>query len=241
MTTEGHLFGGRIIYRQPATGFRSGIEPVVLAAAVPARPGQHVLEAGTGAGAALLCLSIRAAGVRATGVELDQAMAELADANAHANGLDDIKIIVDRIETAAFHQPFDHAIANPPYHPPHGTPSPVAAREGAKRGSVALMAAWIGRLGDVLRDRGTLTLIVPAGTLPHCLSAMTESRCPCTVIFPLWPKAERSAKLVLLRGVKNARTPVRLAAGLVLHNPNGSFTPAAQAILAGGAALDLDS
>jgi tRNA1Val (adenine37-N6)-methyltransferase len=52
VTTEGHLLGGRIRYRQPDTGFRSGLEPVLLAASVPARPGEHVLEAGTGAGAA---------------------------------------------------------------------------------------------------------------------------------------------------------------------------------------------
>ena len=59
-TTEGTLLGGRVRYAQPARGYRTGIEPVLLAAAVPAVPGQAVLEAGTGAGAALLCLAARA-------------------------------------------------------------------------------------------------------------------------------------------------------------------------------------
>jgi tRNA1(Val) A37 N6-methylase TrmN6 len=54
LTTDGHLLGGRVIYRQPATGFRSSIEPVLLAASVPSTPGEHILEAGTGHGAALL-------------------------------------------------------------------------------------------------------------------------------------------------------------------------------------------
>ena len=121
MITEGHLLGGRVIYRQPATGFRSGIEPVLLAASVPIRPNEHVLEAGTGAGAALLCLSARVPGVRATGVEIDATMAGLAAANAVANGFTGIEVIADRIETAVFPRPFDHAIANPPYHPPNGT------------------------------------------------------------------------------------------------------------------------
>jgi tRNA1(Val) A37 N6-methylase TrmN6 len=102
------------------------------------------------------------------------------------------------------------------------------------------MATWVGRLSGALRDRGSLTLIVPAGMGPACLAAMTESRCPCTVLFPLWPKTGRPAKLVLLRGVKNARTPMRLAPGLVLHDPDGSFTQATQAILEGGAALPLE-
>jgi tRNA1Val (adenine37-N6)-methyltransferase len=239
MITEGHLLGGRVIHRQPATGFRSGIEPVLLAASVPIRPNEHVLEAGTGAGAALLCLSARVPGVRATGVEADTAMASLATANARANGFTGIEVIADRIETAVFPHAFDHAIANPPYHPPDGTASPDAAREAAKRGSGALMATWIERFGGALRDRGSLTLIVPAGMVPPCLAAMTQSRCPCTDLFPLWPKTGLPAKLVLLRGVKNARTPMRIAAGLVLHDPDGSFTAAARAILADAAALTL--
>jgi tRNA1Val (adenine37-N6)-methyltransferase len=237
--TEGHLLGGRVVYRQPAAGFRSGIEPVLLAASVPARPGERVLEAGTGAGAALLCLSARTHDVSSTGVESDPAMADLAAANARANGFAGLEIIADRIETAVFPQPFDHAIANPPYHLPPGTASPDSARETAKRGSATLIATWIGHLAGVLRHRGSLTLIVAAGLFPACLATMVQSRCPCTILFPLWPKAGHPAKLVLLRGVKGARAPTQLMPGLVLHNPDGSFTDAAQAILAGGAALPL--
>jgi tRNA1Val (adenine37-N6)-methyltransferase len=239
-TTGGHLLGGRVVYRQPGTGFRSGIEPVLLAASVPVRPGEHVLEAGTGAGAALLCLTARVAGVRATGVEIDAAAAELAAANAHANGFSGISIVTGRIETSVFASPFDHAIANPPYHAADGMASPVAAREIAKRGSGALLAEWIGCLGGALRDRGSLTLIVPAGMGPACLASMAQRRCPCTIFFPLWPKAGRQAKLVLLRGVKSARAPMRVMPGLVLHNPDGTFTDSAQAILRDGRALALD-
>lgn len=240
LPTDGHLLSGRVVYRQPAIGFRSGIEPVLLAASVPVRPGQHVLEAGTGAGAALLCLSARIPTAHATGVEVDPTMAALATANARANGFAGIEVIADRIETAVFPHPFDHAIANPPYHAPLGSASPIAARETAKRGSDTLMLTWIERLSGVLRDRGSLTLIVPAGMVAACLAAMTGCRCPCTILFPLWPKTERPAKLVLLRGVKNALTPMRLMPGLVLHNPDGSFTPTARAILHDSAALILD-
>ncbi len=198
-TTEGHLLGGRVSYRQPDTGFRSGIEPVLLAASVPARPGQHVLEAGSGAGAALLCLARRVPGVRVTGVEMQPALAELAMANAIANGLSGIEIVADRIETTLLSRTFDHAMANPPYHHPDGSISPDAARETAKRGSGALITAWIKRLSAALSHRGSLTLIAPAAMVPTCLIAMSDERCPCTSLLPLWPKIGRPAKLVLLR------------------------------------------
>ena len=240
MTAEARLLGGRVIHRQPPTGFRSGIEPVLLAASVPARPNQGVLEAGTGSGAGLLCLNARVPNLRATGVEIDAELAELAAENARANGFSGIEILAERIETASLPQPFDHAFANPPYHPADGTASPDPARDTAKRGSDRLIAAWIDRLSGALRDRGSLTLIVAAARCPAAMAAMAANSCPCAVLFPLWPKPGRNAKLVLLRGIKNARGPMRLAAGLVLHDPDGGFTQATRAILAGGEALALD-
>jgi tRNA1(Val) A37 N6-methylase TrmN6 len=236
-TTQGHLLGGRLIYRQPISGFRSGIEPILLAASIPARAGEHVLEAGTGAGAALLCLTARVPGVHATGVEMDAAMADLAVANADANGFFCIEIMRGRIESVVLPRLFDHAMANPPYHRSGDPASPIAGRASAKRGSDVLIGSWVERLSKSLRPGGSLTLIVSAGMVPACLTAMSASRCPCTSIFPLWPKVERSAKLVLLRGVRDSHTPMRLLAGMVLHRPDGSFSDIAQAILLDMAAL----
>jgi tRNA1Val (adenine37-N6)-methyltransferase len=239
--TEGRLLAGRISYNQPAKGFRSGIEPVLLAASIPAQPNDYVLEAGTGAGAALLCLTARVPEVRSVGVEIDPALAALAAANARANGFGAMEVIEDAIEDVAPMRQFDHALANPPYHAAAGTASPVAGRETAKRGSDDLLWTWISRLSGHLRHHGTLTLIVPAGMLPPCLSAMTDHACACTAVFPLWPKTIRPAKLLLLRGVKNARTPMRIMPGLVLHEADGSFTLAAQAILNDNAAIMMDA
>src|SRR6516225_6201355 len=69
--THGHLLDGRVRYAQPRRGFRSGIEPVLLAAAIPAVPVSRILEGGSGAGAALLCLAARVAGVQGLGIEQD--------------------------------------------------------------------------------------------------------------------------------------------------------------------------
>ena len=65
-------------HEQPKLGHRTGIEPVLLAAFVPARAGDSVLEGGTGSGAGLLCLTVRVADLRAVGVERDPEMAVLA-------------------------------------------------------------------------------------------------------------------------------------------------------------------
>ena len=236
--TRGHLLDGRVQYAQPRTGFRSGIEPVLLAAAIPALPGQRVIEAGTGAGAALLCLAARVPDIVGVGVERDPQMAALAHANAAENGFGALAFLTADICARPELGIFDHAFANPPYHAPAGTPSQLASRETAKRAHPDLFADWAASLGSTLRPRGTLTLIVPANAIPDCLIAMKKAGCPAAMLFPLWPKQDREAKLVLLRGIKHGRSALNLRPGLVLHTQAGAFTPAAQAILRGGAALE---
>ena len=237
-TTEGHLLGGRVRYAQPRAGFRSGIEPVLLAAFVPARPGEAVLEGGAGAGAGLLCLAARVAGLRGVGIERDPALAALARANAAANAQPGLVFQEGDIGDAA--GAFDHAFANPPYHPAGGSASPDPSREDAKRAGPGTLAAWTQALARCLRPRGTLTLILPAGGAPEVLAAMAAAGLGGGVLLPLWPKPGRAAKLVLLRGIRGGKAPFRVLAGLVLHREGGGFTTEAEAILRDGAALTSD-
>jgi tRNA1(Val) A37 N6-methylase TrmN6 len=238
--TQDHLLGGRVSYTQPAEGFRSGIEPVLLAAAVPARREQHVLEGGSGAGAALLCLAARVPGLRGLGVERDPCLVSLATRNAEANGAGGLAFLVADVTAMPDSGTFDHALANPPYHDPQGTASPLAARVQAKRGGPGLLSAWARALGAPLCHRGTLTFILPAGSLPECLAAMAAAGCAASAVLPLWPKQGWPAKLVLVRGVKGGHAPLRLLPGVVLHEANGAFTQAAEAILRAGAPLPMD-
>lgn len=241
-TSEGSLLGGRVRYRQPEAGFRSGIEPVLLAAVVPATPAARVLEAGTGAGAGLLCLAARVPGVRGIGVERDPALAALAGWNFVANGFTALTVVAADIDSPEpgliAGERFDHAFANPPWHPATGTAPGHPARTAAKRGGEEL-GAWVAALAGRLRPRGTLSLVLPAAQVPQALAAAAAAHSGAPLLFPLWPKQGRAAKLVLLRVTRGARGPFRLLAGLVLHREDGRFTEAAEAILRDGAALDI--
>lgn len=236
--TDGTLLGGRVRHAQPAAGHRTGLEPVLLAAAVPARPGERVLEGGTGSGAALLCLAARVAGLRGVGVERDPALAALARANAAANGFDGISLIAGDLLALRPEGVFDHALANPPWHGA-GTASPEPLKETAKRGAPGLIAAWARQLAAPLRHRGTLSLILAAPALPAGLAALAAAGCGSPAVLALWPRPGRPAGLVLVQGIKGGRGPCRVLAGLVLHEEGGGFTAAAEAVLRGGAALSL--
>lgn len=237
--SHGHLLAGRLRYAQPSAGFRSGIEPVLLAAAVPAAPGARVLEAGCGAGAATLCLRARIPGLAALAVERDPAMAAVARGNLAANPDGGPALVVVGDAAAPPAAGVDHAFANPPWHPAAGTRSPSAGRDAAKRAAPGIAAAWVSGLAGALRPGGSLTLIVPAARLPAWLAALTEGGCGGARLLPLWPRAGRAAKLVLIQGRRGGRGDCAVLPGLVLHGEAG-FTPAADAILRGGDGLPME-
>jgi tRNA1(Val) A37 N6-methylase TrmN6 len=230
------LLGGRLLYAQPAIGFRTGIEPVLLAASVPASAGERVVEAGTGAGAGLLCMMARVGGLTCIGIERDPAMAALARHNFDANGFGDA--CVECADLAAWRcaTPYHHAFANPPWHR-GGTPSPEPRREQAKQAYAGLLEEWLKTLACGLRRRGTLSVIVPAGLAAEAIAAMQAAQCAEQTLIPLWPHARRAAKLVIVRGIRGGRGGTTLHPGLALHEAGGAYTQAARMILEDGEPL----
>ena len=237
--TEGHLLGGAIHYAQPKNGYRTGIEPVFLAAAVPARSGERILEAGTGAGAGLLCLSHRVPGITGVGIEIEPEMARIAAANFARNGAAALSVRTDDLlawtETGAA---FDHALANPPWHDAAGSAPADALRQRAKMAPAGLTATWIAAVGRLLRPRGTLSLVVPPRAVPETLAALATAGCGGAVLFPLWPRVGREPRILLIQATRGARGDFRLLPGLILHEET-HYTDAADAILRGGMALPL--
>jgi tRNA1(Val) A37 N6-methylase TrmN6 len=235
-TTEGTLLGGRVRYRQFAAGHRSGFEPVLLAAAVPAKAGDRVLELGTGAGASLLCLAARVPGVAAAGVEIDPALAALANENFQINGLTGVSAVIGDAGEEKFEPAFDYVLANPPWHDAAGTASPDPKRALAHQAAPGLLAAWIAAMASAVAPRGTLTLIIPASSFAAAAAALTERKLSGITLFPLWPRAGQAAKQLIVQARRNG--PSRVLPGLVLHDEAG-ITPAANAVLRDGAGLDL--
>lgn len=239
-TTEDLLLDGRVRLVQPRVGYRAAIDPVLLAAAVPARAGDLMVDLGCGAGAVFACAAARVDGVEVIGVERDPQMADLARRTLALNRL------TGRVETADLAAlpatweagRIDHVAANPPYLPPdRADPSPVPGRAAAGVEQGCDLGDWIAVARRCLKHRGTLTLVHRADRLDAILAAVAAGF-GSVVIFPLWPKVGREAARVLVRAVKDGHAPLRLAPGLVLHAADGTYTPQTEAILR-GTALEL--
>lgn len=238
------FLGGRLTLGQPRAGYRAGVDPVLLAASVPAVAGQSVLELGCGAGAAILCLGARVPGLALSGLEVQADYAVLAGRNAAANGLSLEVVTGDLMQmpVGLRAKSFDHVIANPPYFErSRSTRAQDAGRDRALGGDTPL-AAWFDAGLRRLAPKGTLTVIQRAARLPEMLTALDE-RVGSVAVLPLAPRAGRAAKLVLLRAIKGGRGAFCLLPPQVLHQgaahdgDRESYVPEVNAVLRDGAAM----
>src|SRR6059058_5283590 len=225
--TEDRLLGGRVCLRQPTEGARAAIDPVFLAAAIPAAPHQQILDAGC----------------RVGGIELQRDLVRLAGDNVLLNGgADRLSVMVgDLLQPPPRLSPgsFDHVMANPPFiERGHGSPVSDPAKAAATIEGDAALGDWVRFALGMVRAKGSVTFIHRADRI-DVLLAQLAGRAGAIVIFPLWPRAGQAANRVLVQARKQVAAPARLAAGLVLHEADGRFTAAADAILRGGEPLIL--
>jgi tRNA1(Val) A37 N6-methylase TrmN6 len=241
--SEDLLLGGRLRLRQPTSGYRVAIDPVFLAAAVPAGPRDAILDVGCGVGAAALCLAARVPGCRVTGVEVQRDLVRLAGDNVELNELTaqvsvmqgDLLNLPPRLAPGAF----DHVMANPPFLAAgSATAPPNPGKATANVESAANLAAWVRIALAMVRAKGSLTFIHRADRLDSLLALLAGKAGEIT-LYPLWPGGGKPAKRVIIRARKQIASPTSLLAGMILHEDDGRFTAAADAVLRGAAGLDI--
>jgi tRNA1(Val) A37 N6-methylase TrmN6 len=213
------MLGGRLHVWQPRNGYRAATDPVLLAAFVPAREGERVLDLGCGVGTAGLCLARRVPGLEMHGLEIQPAYAELARRNALENGL---AIAVHEGDLGAMPAAlrrlnFDHVLLNPPYHETKGaTPARDAGRDVANREGAAGLAAWIEAGIRRLKPGGRIAIIQRSARLGEILVAFGNG-CGAVEVLPLAAREGRPADRVLVRARKAQRTALVLHYPLTLH------------------------
>ena len=217
--TEDAFLGGRLRLLQPAKGYRAGVDPVLLAASVPAKAGQRVLELGCGVGAALLCLGRRVPGLSLAGVEIQPLYADCARCNALGNDIEaqvvqaDLSDLPPEIRQSRYH----HVLANPPYFlREKGTPSSDVSRETAL-GEQTSLALWVEVAAKRLQPGGCATFIQRAERLDQLLALMGQHLGSLQVL-PFAPRVARDSHLVLVRARKGGLTALRLHAPVILHS-----------------------
>lgn len=249
-TTADVFLGDRLTVRQPRSGYRAGVDAVLLAASVRNLPDgpATLLDAGAGAGTVGLCAAARLPHLNVVLLEREPALARLAAENSAAIGFSArVRAVTARTASPAAElaglglvaESFDQCVANPPF---HDDGAGTAARDPLKAASHAMQADaledWARFMARMVKPGGRATLVHKAEALARILDVMAP-RFGAMIVFPVFPRAGEAAIRVIVSGIKGSRAPLTLKAGLVLHGPGQDFTPEATAILRHGAALEL--
>ena len=245
--TDDLLLGGKVRLRQPKAGFRAAIDPVILAAVVPARSGMFV-ELGCGVGAASLCLLSRfdvetRAATSLLGIELQPELANIAQMNIEANGCRDVMSVLQadlrQLPSTIDTYSYDHVFFNPPFHRRETERPPKdAGRARASHAEETALEDWVEAAANMLKPRGRMTMVYRADRLMD-LPPVLAGRFGGLTVFPLWPGKGKAAKRILAVAQKGSRGPLVLLPGLTLHQEDGRFTAQAEAVLRGGEELQL--
>ena len=249
--SEDDFLGGRISLLQPKKGHhRSGTDAVLLAACTPARPGELVVDLGSGVGAAGLCVAARVGGLRLLAVEIDPDVAAIAATNIARSAQYLAAASVICCDVALRGEPrklagltenlAHHVIANPPYYRPERfQTSPNEARATAHMLTDEGMEPWFRTAVSILKSGGTFTVVQRADELPALLKLM-EGRFGGVTVQPFSPREGEAAHRVVVQGKKQSRAPFRLLPAIALHDA-GTDTPGAcvEAVHRHGAAIDL--
>jgi tRNA1(Val) A37 N6-methylase TrmN6 len=250
-TTVDAFIGGRVEAVQPAQGHhRSGLEAVLLGAALEAEFAGTIADLGAGAGVAGMVAAARCANARVILVDRDSEALACARAAlgrpANTAFAARVSVVEADIEAAEAQRTAaglgrgvaDVVLTNPPFHLPATTTAP----SGGSRAAAHVMGSggldtWFRTAASSLKAGGRLIVIFRADGISTLLAALVR-RFGGLDILPIQPRAELPAHRILVQGIKGSRAATRLLPPLVLHGATGSaYVSAVEAILRGGAGM----
>ncbi|NDE89994.1 MAG: methyltransferase domain-containing protein [Alphaproteobacteria bacterium] len=243
--TEDKLLGGKVIIFQPKKGYRVAVDSCLLAAAVPARAGDKILDLGVGTGAVSLCIRARVPQCKITGIDKNTGYLGLAQQSVDKNHWESaISLHVgDVCKPPRILQPssFDYVVANPPYFDeeayfksPHVGKSEAHANHGSK------LPDWVNCAKAFLKQEGIFFVIFPSDREETLLSAL-KAQFRDIGIFRVFSN-EKDTPIRLIVAAKAGlehENRVYEAGKLEIRDEKGDYTSAARSILWDGTALNM--
>jgi tRNA1Val (adenine37-N6)-methyltransferase len=232
------LLSGRVTLLQPARGFRSSLDPVLLAGFL-APPHGAFLDIGCGTGAVAFLLLAADPAARGVGVELQPELARLAVEGRDRNGWTErLGIVAGDARTrlpAVGAARFALVVTNPPFREPGRTQaSPDEARAIATHEVTLTLAEWVDAAARAVRPGGRVAAVFPAARAIELGEALRARGLQPQRLRFVHPRAGEPAGRVLVEAERGGRRPLVVEAPLVVHEDGGSAFTAEMRRMLGG-------
>ena len=217
--------GGLELIQNPA-GFCFGVDAVFLSDFVKVKPGETVLDLGTGNGIIPILLSAKTGGKKFTGLEIQENTADMARRSVVYNHLEERVDIVtgDIKEAAEIFKPafFDVITTNPPYMlSQHGLRNPDDAKAIARHEVLCTLDDILRESMRLLQDKGRFYMIHRPFRLTEIMIKMNHYKIEPKRIQFIHPYIDKEPVLVLIEGVRGARPRVTVEPPIIIYEGCG--------------------
>ena len=222
------LKGLKII--QNKEGFCFGIDSVLLSDfAKNIKNNSLVLDLGTGTGIIPILLCGKTNLKKVIGVEVQEKIAEMAKRSIKLNNLEArFQVINENIlnlKNIYQNQTFDVVVTNPPYKKKNsGIINENHEKLISRHEIEANLEDFIKVSKDLLKDKGEFYMVHRPERLVDILSIMRKEKLEPKVLRMVYSNKNKEPKLVLIKGIKNAKPFLKVEKNLYIYDENGNYT-----------------
>ena len=233
--TQDTFFNGKVTVKQDREGYRFSIDAVILAHRLRPKPGERVVDLGTGCGIVPLIVGFRHPEIQIFGVEIQKELADIADINVRDNGMEgNIQIFcrdMRTIQPAMFQGPIDIVVSNPPFHKAaSGRINPNRQRAVARHEIRVTLLDVVKTAGDILKKAGLFVIVYTSERLPELVRHMRSCSIEPKNVRFIHSRKKSESKLMLMEGVKQGRPALKVGPPIVIYNEDGTYTEELEAM-----------
>ena len=219
--------GYRII--QNPERFCFGMDAVLLSSFAKAKPGEKVLDLGTGNGIIPILMEAKTKGEKFFGLEIQEESADLARRSVALNGLEekigivtgDMKEAVKIFGAASFHV----ITMNPPYMTGnHGLVNPEDAKAIARHEITCSLEEMISQASKVLKSKGRFYMVHRPFRLAEIMSLMVKYHLEPKRMRLVYPYVDKEPNMVLIEGLKGGNSRITVEPPLIVYEKPGVYT-----------------
>ena len=214
---------------QNKKGFCFGIDSILLADfAKEIKKEAKVLDLGTGTGiiATLLCKKTKLKKI--IGIEKQKEVFEMAEKSIKLNQLEnqfEINEDIINLKNKLEKNSFDVIVTNPPYKKKNtGIKNKEEKKIISRHETTATLEDFIKVSKDMLKDKGEFYMVHRPERLVDILNIMRNYKIEPKLLRFIYANKNSEPKLILIKGIKNAKSFLKIQNNLYIYNTQGEYT-----------------
>lgn len=214
---------------QKTDGFCFGMDAVLLSGFASVKPGETVLDMGTGTGIIPLLLSAKTEGRHFTGLEVQDEIARMAERSVILNRLEEkIQVVRGDIKEASHifgAASFDVVTTNPPYmNDAHGLKNPTEVKAISRHEILCTLEDVVREGAKVLKPGGRMYMVHRPHRLIEILGTMTKYKLEPKRMKMVHPFRDKEANMVLIEAVRGGGSWMKVEAPIIVYKEPGVYT-----------------